>query len=316
MSSVFRPFNSTRRKQGKKNKRGRKRVVIHPKFGIESVEPRVLLSNTPLVVTEFAADASGFTAHFNQAIDSSSLNLYDTETGTFGPADVTVVGASAGSVKGTLTVDNDTLRFIKTGGVLSPDIYTVTMRGASNGVKAIGGDLLDGNNDGTAGDNYVGAFTMNPLAGITVGISDFARGPGQVVQVAAPSNGIPISISNGSGVTSVDFTLRYDSSLLTITAVNPGAALPAGTIVASDLSESGVVTIHVTSATPMTAGPLELVRLVSQVPHTATYGATGVLDIGDLLINHGSLAATADDGVEVAAFFGEASGNGGYSALD
>jgi hypothetical protein len=66
----------------------------------------------------------------------------------------------------------------------------------------------------------------------------------------------------------------------------------------------------------MTAWPLELVRLVSQVPHTAKYGATGVLDIGDLSINHGSLAATADDGVEVAAFFGEATGNGGYSALD
>ena len=50
--------------------------------------------------------------------------------------------------------------------------------------------------------NYVHAFTMNPVAGITVGIADFARGPGQVVQVPPPTDGIPISISNGSGVTS------------------------------------------------------------------------------------------------------------------
>src|SRR4051812_12253742 len=135
MSSVIRPSNPSRRKHGKKSRRGRKRVAFKSQFAIEAMDSRVLLSATPVVVTQFAADASGFTAKFNQAIDSTVLNLYDTQTGTLGPADITVVGASAGSVKGTLTVDNDTLRFIKTGGVLSPDIYTVTMRSATNGVK-------------------------------------------------------------------------------------------------------------------------------------------------------------------------------------
>jgi hypothetical protein len=69
------------------------------------MDSRVLLSATPVVVTQFAADAIGFTAKFNPAIHPTVLNLYDTETGIPSPEAVTVVGASAGSVKGTLTVD-------------------------------------------------------------------------------------------------------------------------------------------------------------------------------------------------------------------
>jgi CheY-like chemotaxis protein len=50
---------------------------------MESMEPRVLLSGDlgPLTVTQFQATATGFTAKFNQPIDSTVLNLYDTEAG-------------------------------------------------------------------------------------------------------------------------------------------------------------------------------------------------------------------------------------------
>src|SRR5262252_5450771 len=108
----------------------RKQVVRNlpqqrPRFTLESLEPRLLLSSSPIAVTQFAANASGFRAQFNQAVDSSVLNLYDTESGTFGPADVTVVGADQGNISGSLVVDGNQLTFVKTGGVLAPDVYTV-----------------------------------------------------------------------------------------------------------------------------------------------------------------------------------------------
>src|SRR5689334_20573584 len=97
-------------------------------FVLESLEPRILLSSTPIAVTQFSADASGFTAQFNQAVDSTVLNLYDTETAALGPADVTVVGAAQGNVNGSLVVNGNQLTFVKTDGVLAPDVYTVTMQ--------------------------------------------------------------------------------------------------------------------------------------------------------------------------------------------
>jgi methenyltetrahydromethanopterin cyclohydrolase len=65
--------------------------------------------------------ASGINVQFNQVVDASVINLYDIEAGTFGPADVTVVGTSSEVVKGSLVVNNDTISFIPDGGLLSPD---------------------------------------------------------------------------------------------------------------------------------------------------------------------------------------------------
>ena len=119
-----------------------------------------------------------FTAHFNQSVDATvPESIADVEAGTFGPSDVTVVGASHGAVKGSLVVNGDQLTFIKTGGALVVDVYTVTMRSASNGIKGIDGSLLDGNNDGAGGDNYVHAFTILPVNGPTVGIAGFRAWP-------------------------------------------------------------------------------------------------------------------------------------------
>ena len=290
--------------------------AIRSRFQLESLEPRLLLSSTPIAVTQFEADASGFTAHLSQAVDATVLSLYDTEDGSLGPADVTLVGVNQGAVKGSLVASGDQLTFIKTGSPLAPDVYTVTMRSASNGIRGTDGSLLDGNSDGTGGDSYVHTFTIDSITGPTVGIADVVRGPGQVIQVPAPNPGIPISISDGTGVTSVELTLQFDPSLLKIIGFVPGSALPAGSSVLPELTDTGKLTFRVTSPTAMTPGPLELLRLVSEVPHTSTYGATGLLDIRNLSINNGSMAATADDGVEAVAYFADVTGSRTYSALD
>ena len=61
-----------------------------------------------------------------------------------------------------LVVDGDTVTFIATGGPLSADDYTFTLRGAADGFKDLHGYALDGDNDGAAGGDFVGSFAVAP----------------------------------------------------------------------------------------------------------------------------------------------------------
>jgi hypothetical protein len=179
----------------------------------------ILAATSPLVVNAFNPNSSGFTARFNRPVDATALNLYDTETAGLGAADVSIVGNSQGAVKGSLIVNGDSLSFVKTGGVLAPDTYTVTLDSANNGFKDLSGNLLDGNNDGTAGDNFVTSFTVDSSSAVVVGLPDFARGPGQVINVPGTASGLPITLSDGTGITSVSLTLSYDPALLIVDVV-------------------------------------------------------------------------------------------------
>ena len=99
-----------------------------------------------LSVTALQPTKTGFTATFSQPIEPSALNLYDTQTASLGPADVTLVGASAGAISGSLVVDSgrQSVTFIATAGVLPPDDYTVTFRSATDGFETPSGTLLMG----------------------------------------------------------------------------------------------------------------------------------------------------------------------------
>jgi hypothetical protein len=56
---------------------------------------------------------------------------------------------------------------------------------------------------------------------VIVSAPDFVRGPGQDVNVPADSTaGIPLSLSDGTGVRSVDLSFRYDPALLEITSAS------------------------------------------------------------------------------------------------
>jgi len=235
------------------------------KFHGEAIEPRLLLSGE-LAVSQFQATATGFNVQFNQNVDASVINLYDVEAGTLGAADVTVVGASTGNVKGSLVVNNNQISFIRDGGLLAPDTYTVTLRSAANGFKDLSGGLLDGDNNGVAGGNYINAFTINPSTALTVSIPDFARGPAQKVNVAETDNGLAIKLSDGTNVTSVSLTLKYDPSLLKITQVNLGSTLPNGSTVQSDLIVPGILTLNITSLTAIGGSNVDLVRILSEIP--------------------------------------------------
>ena len=270
-----------------------------------------------LAVTQLVPTATGFTLALNGPMDDGALNLYSTATGGQGAADVTLVGAISGAVKGSLVVDaaGGTLTFIKTGGVLAADTYTATLRSGADSVRDLAGGLLDGNADGVTGDDYVGAFTVasSPLI---LSLPDITRGPGQEINIPAAGNGIPIRISDGTNVQSLAFTLTYDPALLTITQINPSSSLPVDTQVASDFSVPGLITVTVTAPTALGAGVREVVTLTATVPDTATYREKQILDLGNIVVNGGALTAADDDAVHLAAYFGDTTGNGGYSSLD
>ena len=202
------------------------------------------------------------------------------------------------------------LTFLPTGGPLAPDTYTVTLRSAANGLRDTAGGLLDGDGDGTPGGNFTATFTVAASTTRTVSVPDFARGPGQPVDLPATTPGLPIRLSDGNGVTSARLVLAYDPRLLTITAAAVGSTLPAGASVALDVSAPGQAVLTLTSPTALAAGPVDLVRL------TAARAAVGPVrgragaatDRGDAQRRcdrgHG------DAGLEVVAYFGDTTGNG------
>ncbi len=260
----------------------------------------------------------GFVATFNRPVDASILNLYDTATAGYGPGDVTMVGMTVGSVAGSLLVSDDgrTVTFIRTGGPLEADTYTLTFRSAANGFKDTEGHLLDGDEDGFDGGDYMTTMTLASSTSRWVSVPDFCRGPGQAVNVPATGAGIPIKISDGTGVRAVEFVLRYDPALLTITAVSLGTGLPADWSFSYDLSTEGQVLVTIQGSTALSAGEQTLVVLAGSVPVDAPYSSAGLVVLRDVAINEGAIEVRADSGIQVVAYLGDATGNHAYSGLD
>lgn len=272
---------------------------------------------SPLAVTSLAPTSSGFRARFNEAVDLGALNLHDTQTAGLGPADVTLVGATRGPISGSLIAEaTGTLTFVRTGGVLEPDTYTARLRGAPEGFEASGDTPLDGDGDGTPGGDYVATFTVDAPPAVVVSVPDFTRGPGQVVNIPATGSGIPVRVSEMAGVRTVDVTLVYDPSTLTVTGALPGASLPGDAVIQVDVSTPGRAVLHVTLPTPLSGGRADLVNLTAQVPGTAPYREATLLEVENVSLNGGAIAAAADDGVQVVALLGDTTGNGSYSSLD
>jgi hypothetical protein len=277
---------------------------------------QVQVNPTAFHVTNFAAQASGFDVQFNRAASLTMLNLYSGLSGVYGPPDVTLVGATTGPVSGSLVWNptTNTASFIKTGGVLAPDTYTVTLVSGSSAWQDTSNSLLDGSGSGSGG-NYVTSFTVGAVNDV-VSLPDFARGPRQTVSfTTSPSIGLPVSIANGAGVTAVDFTIAYNPNLLTISAADLAAGLPSGWSVTQN-NTPGLLQVSISGPTALGAGARTLLNITCTVPAGAGYAASGALRITNLRINEGAIAGTADEAVEKVALIGNASGTGIYDPFD
>jgi len=285
-----------------------------------AVEASTTVVATGLIVEALDMTPSGFVVRFNQALDDSVLNLYDAQTNRFGPPDLTVVGNTSGTNAGSLLYDPEmkTVHFVRTNTLLPPDSYTITLRSDTNAFKASDGTLLDGDRDNVPGGDYVTNVTVADLQAPVLSLPDFARGPGQVVHVpvTGTNTGIPVTLSDGAGVTNVDFVLEYDPKLLLVTGVLKGTDLPMDwTVVTQGLSTTGRVAVSVAGPSPLAAGALEVARIEAEVPEDAPYGTLGILSVSEVTID-GSQAAMGDSAVHVVAYLGDASGNQSYDSAD
>ncbi|HYV35072.1 MAG TPA: glycoside hydrolase domain-containing protein [Gemmataceae bacterium] len=283
-----------------------------------------LITTRGLMVNSLLPTPTGFVAQFNKPFDPTTINLYDA-LGTYGPGDVSVVGPS-GPMRGSMLFNpaNTSFTFIKTGvgttglfpGIMPAGTYTVTFRSAADGFKDTSGGVLDGNNDGTPGDNYVATFTVTATATPVLSIPDFARGPDGANNIKVPNNtgaGVPITLRNAASVTDVTFLLDYNPALLNISNTLSGTS---GTFALVGTPAAGVASFSFHSAQPLT-GTLTLGQIVAQVPNSAAtvYKGKEQLHLDSILVN-GSGTAMNDDGVHVVAYAGDASGDASLSPLD
>jgi Cohesin domain len=285
--------------------------------------------NAPLQVTGVTATLSVVVIAFNRAVDPAQVNLYDSPGGSLGAADLTLVGAATGLVHGSLVFNpsSNQATFVKTGGPLAPDVYTLTLvSSATTGFRSLDGQALDGDADGNPGGNYVNsAIAVTASALPALAVPDFARGAGQAVNVPANGTaGIPVTISNASAVTQASFDLVYDPTILTIAptgAVSLSAAATAAGLTIQSYSVTGIDANHAHLTVTIAGGGgwnpangATLLTLTATVPATAPYAAKSILDLQNVQVN--GTAAGGDAGVEVAAYLGDTSGDRVFGGLD
>ena len=272
-------------------------------------------------VTSLDSNGSGFQLEFTSSIDASEINIYDTQNAGFGAADVVVTGATSGPVTGSVIVGDSSVTFIKTGDPLAADTYTVTLRSAADGFKDTDGMLLDGDGDGTGGDDYSDSFAIDEVAGArTVSIPDFVRGPGQDVNLPADATtGIPISISDGENVRAADVRIAYDPARLEIT----GATAPAGgSVILNTTTTPGVAILVFFSSASLPAGTSTFINLEATIPAenaSANYRGQQLLDLHAVTIGDGNdneFPVTVDDALHFSTYFSDVSGNGRVNASD
>ncbi|MCC7081093.1 MAG: right-handed parallel beta-helix repeat-containing protein [Burkholderiales bacterium] len=293
----------------------------------------VAVAYDTLRVQSIEATSSGFKARFSHIVDPTVINLYSGEMPpavAMGPADVLLTGAATGAVRGSLVFDADGagFTFVRTGGVLAADTYTLTLKSGDNAFKRSqpSADPLDGDDDGVAGGDFSDTFTVSAPTLPVLAIADVARANAQPIDIIpATASGLPIWLSNGAGIESIAFTLklRHDPAApatdpMIVSAIALAPDLPTGAVLAYDLRDPGVIPISVSLPAGTTfdaaAGPLVIIR--ATVGADATYAAKQVLDLDDIAVNGMAGGASDDDGVQVVALLGDASGNRDYSTLD
>ena len=286
-----------------------------------------------LQVTSLTPTPSGFDITFNRAPVVADLNLYDgfgAAGGLLNSPDVTLHGATVGDVAGSLVwhADTNTLSFVKTGGTLANDTYTVTVASGLNAVHDAAGHNLDGNGDlidSQVNDNYVKTFTVNVAAGTrTLTTVDVARGPGQSIDEdpSTPGSGLTVSINDAAGVVSVSFDFHFDPLVLTVSGASLAHGLPSDWSMSFGKSADGDLTVLVTGTIPLTGLNVPIAHIDATILKTSVYGSLDELSIDNLAVMTKGTAGVApvdaigDAAIHAVAYLGDADGNGIYTGID
>ncbi len=284
----------------------------------------VTLTPGTLTVAHFAVinttvNASDVDLQFNAPVNLTNLSLFSTT-----PAVVlenVSDPANPQTVAGSLVWNaaNDTASFVATSGVLPAGNYSLTLASGNDAFNNTVEPL-----NGTAGSNFTDSFTVAPSTEPVLTLPNFARGPGQSIDVAANGtaatngvavSGLPVFIDNAAGAYTVDFELNFDSTLMTVNGVALANSMPAGWNVTSQLDQTdGALKVEAQGTTPLTGGLTDLVQINATVPTTAPYGSSEVLRLTNVSVNGG--AAIGAEAFHTAAFLGDVTGDGSLSSSD
>jgi hypothetical protein len=160
--------------------------------------------NTTLIVSSCTMTPTGFVATFSQPFMVATTpvaigpNLYSAVATNNLPVNVSLIGSTEGTVRGSLVVNaTDTqITFVATTlvnstglpiagvsspgatcGILAPDGYTVVLDSTSTSFVTTNGQLLDGTDSGSGGTNFQQLTAVDNSADVDVVIPSFARGP-------------------------------------------------------------------------------------------------------------------------------------------
>jgi VCBS repeat-containing protein len=291
--------------------------------------PLAVTISTSFRVVSLVTNASGFDATFSRPPVLSDINLYDGPDAAIDVPDVVLHAVNANTdIHGSLVwnATTNTLSFVKTGGVLAPDTYSVDLRSSATGFHDASGNLLDGNGDLVPGDDFISTFTVADTGARVLSLHDFARGPGQHVDdnPASPGSNLALSIDNASGVRSASFTLQYDPTLLRVNGATLAAGLPAdwNVVITASNPTTGQLSVTVSGTTPLSGSGVPLVLINADVPTSAPYNALEVLKLGNAAVNVQSgasvvsTAAVGDYAIHKDTYLGDADGNGIYTGFD
>jgi Bacterial Ig-like domain/Right handed beta helix region len=283
----------------------------------------VTVTATTFQVTQFTPTVSGFDVTFNRAVNISLLHLYgSSRVGGFGTtSDLTITGQNTGPVTGSLVWDPtiNTAHFIKTGGPLAADTYSIVLLSGSNGWLDTSADQLDGQSNGS-NSNYTNSFTVTtPSTEPVAGIPDFARGPGQAVNVPANGAGLNVQLSNVMNILSVDFDLVYNPSLLTITGATKAPGLPADWGITTNNVSAGQINFSISGITQISGSLLNILTLTANIPVSAPYASAADLQLTNLVVSQltvGTIPSLADSTMEKVAYLGDTDGDGQLTGND
>ncbi len=284
--------------------------------------------NNSLRIIAFNNNPSGFSVQFNRAPTLDEVNLYDSLLDGSGvvldAADITLVGNSVGNVLGSIVwnATTNTMTFIKTGGILSPDTYTVTVRSGSDAFHDAFGKLDgDGDLDDTElPDNYTHGFVVGTPASGTkvVSVHDFARGPRQHIDddPAVTLSRLAVSIDDASGVTSLDFHFEYDANFLTIHGASLVAGLPGFWSITVNNTTPGLLIVSASGTSPLSGSNIPVVLIDTTVKATAPYGESELLKLTSVDVNENPSLTVGDWAIHKNIFIGDTDGDGGYTGFD
>jgi hypothetical protein len=146
--------------------------------------------------------------------------------------------------------------------------------------------------------------------------------PGLPVESTSPhtlaSASLPVAFTSDGTATSVVFSVAFNPALLAIVGATAAASLPTGstvgfgtTALADGLNQA---TVTVRSPTALPAGIAPLINLTAQVPATAAYDATEVLNLNIVSVNGVAQALPETAGLRVVGSVGDAGAGGTFAA--